>query len=355
MPKFTKSQWIEFFTPIIIIPLAFFLGYFLSVGMTSQIKGLLFNASQDYNAIKEFSAAIQNYYTIALTFFGITLIGGIFELHKYNNTEVDQITRKIIIVIFSISIMFLSAFIVFFALYLLIYPYILIGLSNEQIIIFLLNLGIFLFLVGIVSLLIVLILYLLRIAALPKNKYVKTKGKGIHMPKTLYYIVNYASWIGTFLFFIIGIIWLWQKNLELGIAFFSLGVAVFSFNLAHKSDKKMQGIAEYSLFEKDAMLHEYKLFFDMLRANSPSPQTIEDRIDKLSRDVKAASKLIFWAKQEKNIFIDDFILLTGSFVDPSNLVHCNRTTRDKYKAIIDDAVLFDHRVNELEQLKNSIN
>lgn len=354
MPTFTKSQWIEFLTPIIIMPLAFILAVFLSTGITSQIKGLLFNASQDYNAIKEFAAAIQNYYTIALTFFGITFIGGIFELHKFNKTQGDQITRKIIIVIFSISIVFLSAFIVFFALYLMIYPYILTGPSNEQTILFLLNLGVLLFLVGIITLLSVLILYILRIAALPKNKNVATERKGIHMPKTLYQIVNYASLIGTFLFLISGIIKMTEKNSqEFGIALISLGVAVFSFNLAYKSDRKMQGIAEYSIFEKDAMLQEYKLFFDMIRANSPNTITIQDQLDKLSRDVKAASKLLFWAKQEKNIFIDDFITLTGSFLDPSNLAHCNRTIREKYKTIIDDAILFGHRVDELVQLKSS--
>jgi len=349
-----KSDWIEFFTPIIIIPLALILGSFLSIGITSQIKGLLFNASQDYNAIKEFAAAIQNYYTISLSFFGITFIGGIFELHKFNKTLIGKITKKIIIIIFSISIVFLLAFIVFFALYLMIYPYILIGSSNEQIILFLLNIGIFLFLVGIITLLIVLILYLLRIAALPNKKNVKMKGKGNHMSKTTYYIINYASWLGTFLFLIIGIIWMTViSSLELGLAFFSLGVAVYSFNLAYKSDTKMQGIAEYSFIEKDAMLHEYKLFFDNLRAISPNTQTIEDQINKLSRDVKAASKLLFWAKQEKNIFIDDFIILTDSFLDPSNLMHCNQAIRNKYKAIIDDAILFEHRVNDLEQLKSS--
>jgi uncharacterized membrane protein (DUF485 family) len=120
-------------------------------------------------AIATYATTIKDYGTIALTLFGITFIGGIFELHKSVKSKTDRIVKNSKLLIFIISIIFLISFICLFMLYALIYPYLNTNLP-EYVLGLLLFFGIASFILSIVILLFILIMYFLRISVFPVSE-----------------------------------------------------------------------------------------------------------------------------------------------------------------------------------------
>jgi hypothetical protein len=158
MPKeLDKGSWNLLYTLLIIYFVAITITYVLFIGMVVQIKGLLDEASQDINKLSNLSEVIRNYASIALTLFGITFIGGIFELYKFRTQDIKEyFTKRAMIMIFSLSIVFLFTFIDLSILYSFIYP----RPIHEDVIVYSMLIGIILFVLGIITLLIILIIYL---------------------------------------------------------------------------------------------------------------------------------------------------------------------------------------------------
>lgn len=138
------------------------IGYIWALGLQGQIKGLLIDASSEYSMLKDLAFAIKEYGTIALSLFGITLLGGIFDLHKEQKNREGVITSNATTIIFGISIMFLISFICLFLVYSLIYPYIL--TEDTTLILGLLQWGLGLFIGGIISLLLIWTVYFMGIS-----------------------------------------------------------------------------------------------------------------------------------------------------------------------------------------------
>jgi hypothetical protein len=148
---------------------AIVLTYFWYTGIFGQLNNILAMTDDKAKAIETYALTIKDYGMVALTFFGITFIGGIFDLHKKVKSKTGKIVKNSQLFIFSISILFLVSFICLFMLYSLIYPYLNTNLP-EYILGWLLFSGIALFIMSIILLLFILIMYFLRISVLPVSE-----------------------------------------------------------------------------------------------------------------------------------------------------------------------------------------
>jgi hypothetical protein len=158
--KFANIDWKYYLLFIIVELMAIILLSIWIIGITDQIIGLLQNTLQDIGKLKDLADVIKDYGTVSLTLFGFTFIGGIFEIRKFGSDPIDKFTKGIMKMIFSLSIVFLFTFIIFYILYSLIYPN---PFDSPIIIVSLLLIGIGLFILGILVLLAVLIKYLYAI------------------------------------------------------------------------------------------------------------------------------------------------------------------------------------------------
>jgi hypothetical protein len=173
----TLEDWLYFGVVIVLISFILLLTVTWATGINSQFYGLIIKASEsgsegytpDFERnLTAFALSIKDYGNIALTFFGFTFIGGIFNLRKGVTNE-DRMSRRITIMIFSISIVFLFCFMTLQLIYSLIYPYI---TSTSENISTLLSLGLSLFVIAVNLLLYILIFYLIsliRISGKPKS------------------------------------------------------------------------------------------------------------------------------------------------------------------------------------------
>jgi hypothetical protein len=165
------------FTAIMIVVVVFILIMTIMwmKSLDSQFRGLIIKASESASEgytpefeknLTAFIFTVKDYGTIALTFFGITLLGGIFDLRRARTTE-DSQSRITVIMIFCISIVFLLCFMTLHLLYTYIYPYIIID-SNG--ILTLLGLGLNLFIIAINLLLYILIFHLFILISNPRGQ-----------------------------------------------------------------------------------------------------------------------------------------------------------------------------------------
>ena len=145
-----------------------------ATGINGQFKGVILKASasgsEGYTPDFEknltiFANTVKEYGSIALTFFGITFIGGIFDLRR-DSTREGRLSRLTTKMIFTISTVFLFCFMCLH-IYTLIYPYI---TAESDAILQLLNISLSLFVISVNLLLYTLILYLIMLISLPKDQ-----------------------------------------------------------------------------------------------------------------------------------------------------------------------------------------
>lgn len=132
------------------------------LGINTQLYSIITSPKSNEEKLGTYASTLKDYALISLTLFGVTFIGGIFELHKKEKTVVGRLERNTKLLVFLTSILFLISFISLLMFYSLIYPTLSLKIP-ETLLSVLLFLGVGLFTVSIITLLLILILYLYRI------------------------------------------------------------------------------------------------------------------------------------------------------------------------------------------------
>lgn len=169
MPKNINSKdiiYLLIWFGISILITTFVLIWYL--GINTQLYSIITSQKPNEEKLGSYASTLKDYALISLTLFGVTFIGGIFELHKKEKSVVGRLERNTKLLVFLSSILFLISFISLLMLYSLIYPIISLNLP-ETLLSVLLFLGVGFFTVSIITLLLILILYLIRIVTTPQE------------------------------------------------------------------------------------------------------------------------------------------------------------------------------------------
>jgi hypothetical protein len=145
-----------------------------ALGINAQFRGLIINASASSSEgytpefeknLTAFSNTIKEYGAISLSLFGITFLGGIFDLRR-DITREGTFSRITTTMVFTISIVFLFCFMTLHLLYTISYPYL---QSDANTILLLMNIGLSLFIIAVNLLLFLLILFLMTLILSPRT------------------------------------------------------------------------------------------------------------------------------------------------------------------------------------------